>query len=87
MKTLKDLVDGISSEAGLTKAKTEYVLRLAFDKITADIAAGEEIRIHNFGTFKRKDRPERTGRNPSTGEQMTIKASSTLAFKATKHGK
>ena len=47
-------------------------------------AKGEEIALNGFGKFKVKDSPAREGRNPATGEPMTIKASRKLGFSAAK---
>jgi nucleoid DNA-binding protein len=86
-KTLKDISAEIASDLGVTKASAESVLKLAFEKIDSLVKAGEEIRIHNFGTFSRQDRLARTGRNPATGESIQIPASSRLHFKPTKRSK
>jgi len=86
---LDDLADAVQlkSERALTKALIKDILKEAFDAIDDASAAGDQVRIHNFGTFSRKDRPERKGRNPQTGEAITIAASSALSFKPTKHAK
>ena len=53
----------------------------AFIRIVSDeLAKGGEVVIQGFGSFKKAERAERTGRNPRTGESMTIPASSTVKF-------
>jgi nucleoid DNA-binding protein len=49
--------------------------------ITAGLKEDEAVTIIGFGTFSRKERAARTGRNPATGEPMEIKASTTVGFK------
>lgn len=88
MKTLKDLASVVSAQTGLTKSKAEEALKIAFAEIhQAVTGASEEVRVHGFGTFKLKERAARKGRNPATGAEIDIAASSTLVFKATKHAK
>ena len=48
------------------------------------VAGGEKVQIIGFGTFEKRDRAEKMGRNPSTGEQIRIPATSVPAFKAGK---
>lgn len=49
-----------------------------------ELAKGEDVSVPGFGKFAVKDRPERQGRNPATGETMTIAASRKLSFTAAK---
>ncbi len=83
MKTLKDLVNGVSqSGAGnASKDQIEAVLRKAFSIIGDDLAEGEETRIPDFGTFSLASREARQGRNPATGETIQIAASKSVKFK------
>ncbi|AXB78556.1 HU family DNA-binding protein [Novosphingobium sp. P6W] len=75
-----DLADAIASAHDLTKADARKVVDGVFDAIAEAASKGEEISLNGFGKFKVKDSPEREGRNPATGEAMTIKASKKLAF-------
>jgi len=56
----------------------------AFDKITAAMVAGDKVQLMGFGTFETRERGERTGKNPRTGEAVTIAACKAPAFKAGK---
>jgi DNA-binding protein HU-beta len=58
----------------------EAVVSAAISRIMATVATGDEVALMNFGTFKPKDRAERLGRNPKTGEPMTIPATVVPAF-------
>lgn len=82
--SLKDLIDQTADKTGETKCATETVLKAAFDTINETVNAGDEVGIYNFGTFKLKETAERKGRNPQTGEEITIAAKKTITFKATK---
>jgi DNA-binding protein HU-beta len=75
-----DLVDTIASSADLSKADARKIVDAVFTAVADAAAQGEEISLNGFGKFKVKDSPEREGRNPATGEAMTIKASKKLTF-------
>ena len=63
-----------------SKADARKVIDAILANITAAVATGEEVSLNGFGKFKLKDTPERQGRNPSTGEAITIAASRKLTF-------
>lgn len=75
-----DLADAIAQGEGVTKADARKLVDAVFAAIGDAAAKGEEISVNGFGKFKVKDSPEREGRNPATGEAMTIKASRKLTF-------
>ncbi|MFT4053619.1 MAG: HU family DNA-binding protein [Novosphingobium sp.] len=75
-----DLADTIATDAGITKADARKIVDAIFIAIAGAAAKGEEISLNGFGKFKVKDTPEREGRNPATGEPMTIKAARKLSF-------
>lgn len=75
-----DLVELVTSEAGINKSDAKKVVASLFAAIAEAAARGEEISINNFGKFKIKSSAERQGRNPATGEAITIKASKKLSF-------
>lgn len=79
-----DLADVIAAGSGATKADAKKLVDSVFAAITDAAARGEEIAINGFGKFKVKDSPEREGRNPATGETITIKASRKLTFQPAK---
>jgi DNA-binding protein HU-beta len=59
----------------LTKKDLGLVVAATFDTIATSLAQGEEVRLVGFGSFGTRERKERIGRNPKTGEEMTIPAS------------
>lgn len=75
-----DIADALAQSAGVTKAEARKIVDTVFATIGDAAAKGDEISLNAFGKFKVKDSPEREGRNPATGEAMTIKASKKLAF-------
>jgi DNA-binding protein HU-beta len=79
-----ELVDAISEQAGVTKKDADAVLSAVIETIIKSVAGGEKVALVGFGSFEKRDRKEREGRNPKTGEAMTIAATSVPAFSAGK---
>ena len=79
-----ELIAAVAEKAGLSKKDTEKVINAAFDTITDELVAGEQVSLVGFGSFDVRNRAERTGRNPVTREEITIPASRTPVFKAGK---
>lgn len=79
-----DLAEQLAAAHGLTKTDARKLVDAVFAGIGEAAAKGEEISLPGFGKFKVKENPEREGRNPATGEAMTIKASRKLGFSAAK---
>ncbi len=79
-----ELIDAIAAKANLTKADAGRALDAFIDTVTETLGKGDTVTLIGFGTFTVKKRQERQGRNPRTGEPMTIKAAKIPAFKAGK---
>jgi DNA-binding protein HU-beta len=77
----KDLVETVAREAGLTAAQADAALTAALDGVAGAVAAGEKVTLPGFGTFERRSRAARSGRNPQTGEALEIAATVTPGFK------
>jgi DNA-binding protein HU-beta len=77
-----ELVERIADDAGLAKRDAEQALRAALNAISDAVAAGERVTLPGFGTFERRDRAARQGRNPQTGDTIKIAKSRVPAFKA-----
>jgi DNA-binding protein HU-beta len=75
------LIDAVAAELGNSKAGAARAVDAVMTSIANGIQVDEAVTIVGFGTFTKKDRPARTGRNPATGEPMQIKASTTVGFK------
>ena len=76
-----DLVAAVADSAGLSKADATKAVDSVFDTITDALKQGDEIRLVGFGTFAVAERAESEGRNPRTGEKITIPASRQPKFK------
>lgn len=76
------LIEAVASELGLSKAGAGRAVDAVIDSITNGLKRDDAVTIVGFGTFARKQRKARVGRNPITGESMAIKASQTVGFKA-----
>ena len=79
-----DLSSRVASEASLSKANADRVVKVMFSAIEDALANGETVRIAGFGRFSTRVRAARQGRNPRTGESIAIPASKTTSFKAGK---
>ena len=79
-----ELVDKIADRAECTKKDASIVLDVILETITEAVAKGDKVTLVGFGNFERRDRQAREGRNPKTGEKMTIAATQAPAFSAGK---
>lgn len=76
-----DLVNKVAEQAGLKKKDAEAAVNSVFSAIEDALSAGEKVQIIGFGTFETRSRSARSGRNPQTGETISIPASTVPAFK------
>ena len=76
------LKDAVAEAAGLSGADAERALDAVIDTITKAVASGDKVTIVGFGTFEPRERSARTGRNPQTGAEIQIAASTVPGFKA-----
>jgi DNA-binding protein HU-beta len=79
-----ELVDAIADKAGVTKKEADAVLTAVLESIQEAVAAGNKVTLVGFGTFEARERQSREGRNPKTGEVMTIPATTVPVFSAGK---
>jgi DNA-binding protein HU-beta len=82
-----ELVAKIADEQGMSQKQVDEIVTALLDEIKGQVAKGEKVTITGFGTYSKKDRKGRTGRNPRTGEEIQIPASSVPAFSAGKQFK
>ncbi|MGE4430475.1 MAG: HU family DNA-binding protein [Sphingobium sp.] len=80
----QDLISAVAESSGLSKADATKSVEGVFEAITGALKKGDEVRLVGFGTFSVSKRKASTGRNPRTGETMTIAASTQPKFKAGK---
>ena len=79
-----ELIAAIAESANMTKIDTEAVLKAFTEVVTEELKNGGKVQLVGFGTFEVSERTAREGRNPKTGETMTIEASKAPKFKAGK---
>ena len=79
-----ELIAAIASKTELSKKDAEKALKAFTDVVTEELKKGEKIQLVGFGTFEVRDRAAREGKNPATGEKITIAATKVPAFKAGK---
>ena len=76
-----ELVENMSSAAGISKAAAEKSLTALLESITNALADGDKVTLVGFGTFSTSERAARQGRNPQTGAPIQIAARTVARFK------
>lgn len=79
-----EFIAAVAEKAGLSKKDAEKAVKAYTDVVTEELVKGGKVQLVGFGTFEVADRPSREGRNPKSGEPMTIAASRVPKFKAGK---
>src|SRR6266436_5484986 len=79
--TKNNLIDCVSEATKGTKKDAELVVDLVIDSITEALVKGEKVDLRGFGSFHVSGKKERQGRNPRTGQTMTIAARNVAVFK------
>ena len=77
-----ELISAVAEKGGMDKKTAEKAVNAVFGAVTDALKAGEKIQLVGFGTFEVRERAEKQGRNPRTGETMVVPASKVPAFKA-----
>lgn len=80
----KELSDMIAEEFDKTKKEATEIVEFILENATEMLAKGGTVELYGFGKFLVRHRPERPGINPATKERITLKASNTPAFRASK---
>ncbi len=76
-----ELIAAVAEKAEISKKDAEKAVKAFTDAVAEELAKGEKVQLVGFGNFEVSERPAREGRNPRTGETMTIAASKTPKFK------
>ena len=79
--TKADIVEKVQAGTGLTKKESAEMVETVFSIMKSTLESGENLKISGFGSFIVKQKADRRGRNPQTGETLTIKSRSILTFK------
>ena len=80
--TKAELIAVVGEKAGLTKKDADKAVTAVLEAITETLVSGEKVSLVGFGTFEVKERAERMGHNPQTGDAIVIAASKAPVFKA-----
>ncbi len=83
----QDLVLQLANKEQLTQKKADEILSTTLEAIMKSVTKGEKVTLVGFGTFEPRKRKERKGRNPKTGEELQIPASTVPKFSAGKQFK
>lgn len=78
--TKRDLIEVVAKKANLTNKASRDAVQAFISSIRDSLKRGEKVVITGFGTFSIRQRAERTGRNPKTGERITISARKAPGF-------
>ena len=79
-----ELIAVLATEADVTQKVAEQVLKALTESVTVSLKKGEKVVITGFGTFEVRHRVARQGKNPRTGQPITVPAQNTPAFRAGK---
>lgn len=79
-----ELIAAVAETAKLSKKDAEAAVSATLDAIIDSLKKGEKVQVVGFGSFEPKTRAARTGRNPSTGKEIKIAATTVPTFKAGK---
>lgn len=82
--TKTELLNDIAEQSGVTKTQAESVINALFETVITKARAGEKVAWPGFGAFSTSQRAARTGRNPQTGAEIKIAASTAMKFTAAK---
>ncbi len=78
--TKAELADALFERLGLNKREAKDMVDAFFDEIRAALERGESVKLSGFGNFQLRDKPQRPGRNPKTGEEIAITARRVVTF-------
>jgi integration host factor subunit alpha len=78
--TKAELADALFESLGLNKREAKDMVDAFFDEIRAALERGESVKLSGFGNFQLRDKPQRPGRNPKTGEEIAITARRVVTF-------
>ena len=80
--TRMDLAEAVFRDVGLSRHESAQLVESVLEHISNALVRGEQVKISSFGTFSLRDKNERIGRNPKTGEEVPITPRRVLTFRA-----
>ena len=79
--TKAEMAERLFNELGLNKREAKEIVELFFEEIRAALETNETVKLSGFGNFDLRDKKQRPGRNPKTGEEIPISARRVVTFK------
>ena len=79
--TRQDLAEAVYREIGLSRTESSALVESVLDHVSGALEKGEHVKLAGFGTFSLRDKKQRIGRNPKTGEEVPITPRRVLVFK------
>lgn len=79
--TKSEMAERLYEELGLNKREAKEIVELFFEEIRACLEANEQVKLSGFGNFDLRDKSQRPGRNPKTGEEIAISARRVVTFR------
>jgi integration host factor subunit alpha len=79
--TKADMAESLFNELGLNKREARELVDSFFEDLRAALAAGEQVKLSGYGNFDLRDKNQRPGRNPKTGEEIPITARRVVTFR------
>jgi len=79
--TKAQMVESVQNQIGLPRNRSSEIVETFLEIINGTLESGEDVLISGFGKFRVREKKERKGRNPSTGEDMTLEARKVVTFK------
>ncbi len=80
--TRADLAEAVYQEVGLSRNESADLVEAILSEISGSLVRGENVKISSFGSFLVRDKGRRIGRNPKTGEEVSIEPRRVLSFRA-----
>ncbi|MDB5478282.1 MAG: integration host factor subunit alpha [Alphaproteobacteria bacterium] len=80
--TRADLAEAVYEEVGLSRNETADLVEQVLDQVVSNLARGNSVKISSFATFNVRQKGQRIGRNPKTGEEVPIEPRKVITFKA-----
>ena len=79
--TKANMAEKLYEELGLNKREAKEIVEMFFEEVRAALEAGRQVKLSGFGNFDLRDKNERPGRNPKTGEEIPISARRVVTFR------
>jgi integration host factor subunit alpha len=80
--TKAEMADNLSEKTGINRREAKQLVELFFAEVSNALIAGEVVKLSGFGNFELRNKRQRPGRNPKTGEEIPISARRVVTFRA-----